>query len=60
MYAVVIYESLTGKYLDGTPEGSRASLPGYDWLANDLTDAAKNDAVRTELVDLARAARRRR
>jgi voltage-dependent potassium channel beta subunit len=38
---------LTGKYLDGTPEGSRASLPGYDWLANDLTDAAKNDAVRS-------------
>ncbi len=23
---------LTGKYLDGVPEGSRASLPGYEWL----------------------------
>src|SRR5580693_7936390 len=23
---------LTGKYLEGVPEGSRASLPGYEWL----------------------------
>jgi aryl-alcohol dehydrogenase-like predicted oxidoreductase len=23
---------LTGKYLDGVPEDSRASLEGYDWL----------------------------
>ena len=23
---------LTGKYLDGIPEGSRATLPGYEWL----------------------------
>ena len=23
---------LTGKYLDGIPEGSRAALPGYEWL----------------------------
>lgn len=23
---------LTGKYLDGVPEGSRLSLPGYEWL----------------------------
>ena len=27
---------LTGKYLDGTPEGSRATLAGYDWLAKEL------------------------
>jgi len=38
---------LTGKYLDGTPADSRAALPGYDWLAADLTDEAKNDAVRS-------------
>ena len=38
---------LTGKYLDGTPAGSRASLPGYDWLASDLLDERKNDAVRS-------------
>jgi hypothetical protein len=23
---------LTGKYLDGVPEGSRGALPGYEWL----------------------------
>jgi voltage-dependent potassium channel beta subunit len=37
---------LTGKYLDGMPAGSRATLPGYDWLASELTDAGKNEAVR--------------
>jgi voltage-dependent potassium channel beta subunit len=37
---------LTGKYLDGLPEGSRATLPGYDWLASELTDDRKNEAVR--------------
>jgi len=29
---------LTGKYLNGVPEGSRASLPGYEWLKGMLTD----------------------
>lgn len=28
---------LTGKYLDGVPEGSRATLPGYEWLGQRLT-----------------------
>jgi voltage-dependent potassium channel beta subunit len=37
---------LTGKYLDGVPEGSRASLPGYEWLRDVLTDPAANDKVR--------------
>ena len=37
---------LTGKYLDGAPEGSRATLPGYEWLANLLTDAERNEKVR--------------
>jgi len=36
---------LTGKYLDGVPEGSRASLPGYEWLRNLLTDADRNATV---------------
>ena len=36
---------LTGKYLDGVPEGSRASLPGYEWLRNLLTDEARNATV---------------
>lgn len=43
---------LTGKYLDGIPEGSRASLPGYEWLAAMLTDPDTNDKVR-RLVPLA-------
>lgn len=37
---------LTGKYLDGIPEGSRASLPGYEWLAGMLTDEGRNAKVR--------------
>jgi voltage-dependent potassium channel beta subunit len=28
---------LTGKYRDGIPEGSRAALDGYEWLADQLT-----------------------
>ncbi len=37
---------LTGKYLDGVPEGSRAALPGYEWLRADLTDERRNEKVR--------------
>ena len=29
---------LTGKYNDGIPEGTRASLEGYEWLKEQLTD----------------------
>jgi voltage-dependent potassium channel beta subunit len=29
---------LTGKYQDGIPAGSRATLPGYEWLAAMLSD----------------------
>ncbi len=36
---------LTGKYLGGIPEGSRATLPGYEWLKHMLTDEAKNAKV---------------
>ena len=36
---------LTGKYLDGVPEGSRATLPGYEWLRDLLTDADRNQKV---------------
>ena len=43
---------LTGKYVDGVPEGSRASLPGYEWLRGMLTDETKNGQVR-ELMALA-------
>ncbi|MDQ1445403.1 MAG: hypothetical protein QOI20_1867 [Acidimicrobiaceae bacterium] len=37
---------LTGKYLDGVPEGSRATLPGYDWLKQSLTNPSRNERVR--------------
>jgi voltage-dependent potassium channel beta subunit len=43
---------LTGKYLDGVPEGSRASLPGYEWLRDLLTDERRNASVR-ELAGIA-------
>jgi voltage-dependent potassium channel beta subunit len=37
---------LTGKYLDGIPEGSRAALKGYEWLQKDLVDPAHAPKVR--------------
>ncbi len=37
---------LSGKYLDGVPEGSRATLPGYGWLRDQLTDPDANRRVR--------------
>jgi len=37
---------LTGKYLHGMPEGSRATLPGYEWLRDELTNPDKNERVR--------------
>ncbi|HEY4377349.1 MAG TPA: aldo/keto reductase, partial [Acidimicrobiales bacterium] len=45
---------LSGKYVDGIPEGSRASLPGYEWLRDMLTDPGRNEKVR----DLAKVADR--
>ncbi|HEY5111608.1 MAG TPA: aldo/keto reductase [Acidimicrobiales bacterium] len=36
---------LTGKYLDGVPEGSRATLPGYEWLKKSLTNKESNAKV---------------
>ncbi len=38
---------LTGKYLDGIPEGSRGDLPGYEWLKDSLTDEARLEKVRS-------------
>jgi voltage-dependent potassium channel beta subunit len=37
---------LTGKYVDGIPDGSRAALPGYEWLQGMLTDTRRNARVR--------------
>jgi voltage-dependent potassium channel beta subunit len=46
---------LTGKYQHGVPDGSRASLPGYEWLRSYLTDPAqlkKVDALLAIAADL--------
>jgi len=37
---------LTGKYVDGVPDGSRATLPGYEWLKTMLTDEKRNGQVK--------------
>jgi voltage-dependent potassium channel beta subunit len=37
---------LTGKYLDGVPEDSRAALPGHEWLRARLTGEEPNTKVR--------------
>ena len=37
---------LSGKYLDGVPEGSRATLPGYEWLARNGHRRRANRQVR--------------
>ncbi len=36
---------LTGKYRQGVPQGSRASLPSMGWLRGALTDPARNAVV---------------
>ena len=30
---------MTGKYLEGIPEGSRASLSGYEWLKKSMVES---------------------
>ena len=36
--------ALTGKYLDGIPEGSRATLKGYEWLKKYMIDSERGQA----------------
>ena len=36
--------ALTGKYLDGIPEGSRATLKGYEWLKKYMIDSDRGQA----------------
>lgn len=37
---------LTGKYLDGVPEGSRGALAGYEWMRDRLTESSALAKVR--------------
>ncbi|MEQ1703580.1 MAG: aldo/keto reductase [Ilumatobacteraceae bacterium] len=46
---------LTGKYKDGVPEDSRGALPGYEWLAERMTDSeslAKVERLRPIAAEL--------
>tara|TARA_B100000686_G_scaffold64932_1_gene69754 strand:+ start:18075 stop:19043 length:969 start_codon:yes stop_codon:yes gene_type:complete len=36
--------ALTGKYLDDLPEGSRATLKGYEWLKKHMIDSERGQA----------------
>jgi voltage-dependent potassium channel beta subunit len=36
---------LTGKYVAGVPDDSRAALPGYEWLRERLVDPRFNDKI---------------
>jgi voltage-dependent potassium channel beta subunit len=37
--------TLTGKYIKGVPEGSRATLPTYQWLRETVVNEARNQAA---------------
>jgi voltage-dependent potassium channel beta subunit len=41
--------ALTGKYLDGVPDDSRAALPGYEWLREHILTPENDEKVRRVL-----------
>lgn len=43
---------LSGKYIDGIPEDSRAALQGYEWIKDMVSDEEANEKVR-KLRDIA-------
>ena len=45
--------ALTGKYLDGIPEGSRASLSGYEWLREHMVESERGQARMERVARLA-------
>ncbi|MFT4518716.1 MAG: voltage-dependent potassium channel beta subunit [Halioglobus sp.] len=44
--------ALTGKYLDGIPEGSRASLGGYEWLRKTMVESDRGQARMKKVAEL--------
>lgn len=44
--------ALTGKYLDGIPEGSRASLKGYEWLKKTMVESDRGQARMKKVAQL--------
>lgn len=45
---------LTGKYLNGNPEGSRLSMPSFSWLRDEVITPGNNQKVK-QFVELARS-----
>jgi voltage-dependent potassium channel beta subunit len=46
IYSPLYFGILTGKYNEGIPEGSRATLEGYDWLKDTLYEEGVIDKVK--------------
>ena len=44
--------ALTGKYLNKIPEGSRATLKGYEWLKNHMIDSERGQARMEKIRNL--------
>ena len=42
---------LTGKYVDGIPEGSRADLSGYEWIKDRVSNEQMNDKVKAFVAE---------
>ena len=45
--------ALTGKYLDGIPEGSRATLSGYEWLKKSMVESDRGQERMGRVTKLA-------
>lgn len=45
---------LTGKYLNGTPEGSRLSMPNFSWLKEEIITPSNTQKVK-QFVELAKS-----
>ncbi len=42
---------LTGKYIDGIPDGSRLSLPDYQWLRPEAeSEAGRRNVLKTKML----------
>ena len=44
--------ALTGKYLDGIPSGSRASLKGYEWLKDSMVESDRGQERMKQVAGL--------
>jgi voltage-dependent potassium channel beta subunit len=44
--------ALTGKYLEGIPEGSRASLEGYEWLKKSMVESDRGQDRMKRIMSL--------